>query len=195
MPGNRKDIEMKNRKIIQMSLVTALTFVFACLLLPYAASQTTQDPTQTAQKLSHGSQEQSQNLDQTTLSQTAQAGHYSITLKITLAETFNGPEPEMIRDGGAQPNEVDGPNPPNNHLAAFITEDGKPVLDANVEISYRSALLKDGEWTMLPVVRMHSAGKGLETTHFGNNVTVPTNGYDVRVTVNGTGPITFHFIR
>jgi hypothetical protein len=184
---------MKNRKIVQTSLVPALIFVFACLLLPYAASQTAQDPTQTAQKLSHGAQEQSQNVDQTTLSQTDQVGHYSVTLKVTLAETFNGPQPDMIRDGGAQANGVDGPNPPNNHLAAFITQDGKPVQDANVEISYRSALRRNDEWTVLPVARMHSAGAGLETTHFGNNVTLPADGYDVRITVNGTGPVTFHF--
>lgn len=184
---------MKNRKIVQISLVTALIFVFACLLLPYAVGQTAQTPIQPAQKLSHGAQEQSQNLDQTTLSQTAQVGHYSVTLKVMLAESFNGPQPEMIRDGGAPANEVDGPNPPNNHLAAFVTEDGKPVQNANVEISYRSVFRNDGEWIVLPVASMHAAGKGLETTHFGNNVTLPADGYEVRVTVNGTGPVTFRF--
>lgn len=72
-------------------------------------------------------------------------------------------------------------------------ESGKPVEDAAVEISYRRLSSKVAAWKKLPVVRMHVAGDGLETTHYGNNVDLPSGNYEVRVAVNGKGPVTFRF--
>jgi hypothetical protein len=38
---------------------------------------------------------------------------------------------------------------------------------------------------------MHVAGKGLGTTHYGNNVDLPAGTYEVRVTGDGSGPASF----
>ena len=79
---------------------------------------------------------------------------------------------------------------------AFVTQGGKLVEDASVTISYRQEPLATGStsttgsWKALGVVRMHVAGKGLETTHFGNNVHLASGTYDVRVSVNGSAPAT-----
>jgi hypothetical protein len=127
------------------------------------------------------------------VSKTATAGTYSVTLKVLPAESFRGPKAEMARDGGAEPNRLNGSAHPNHHMVAFVKENDKPVEDATVEITYRRASSMTGAWTKLPVVRMHVAGKGLETTHYGNNVGLPGGHYEVRVTVNGEGPATFRF--
>jgi hypothetical protein len=126
------------------------------------------------------------------ISQTAAAGDYSITLKVLPPESFHGAHAEMMRDGGAKADMVMGPGHPNHHLVAFVSKDGKPVEDAKVTISYRKTSPR-GSWMMLPVARMHVDGKGLETTHYGNNVTLPPGSYEARVTVNGTAHATFRF--
>lgn len=127
------------------------------------------------------------------INETAMTGVYSVTLKVMPAESFSGPNAEMIRDAGARPNQLDGPTQPNRHLVAFVKESGKPVKKAMVSISYRELSPKRGDWMSLPVVRMHVAGKGLETTHYGNNVKLEPGKYEARVTVNGSEPATFHF--
>jgi len=159
---------MKNRKIVRASLFMALAVLFAGLLSPRAA--------------------QAQNV-----SQTAMAASYSVTLKVLPPESFHGPKAEMVRDGGAEPNRLNGPAHPNHHLVAFIEANRKPLEHGKVEIRYRSASSKTGKWTTLPVVRMRVAGKGPGSTHFGNNVELPAGDYEVRVTVDGKGPATFHF--
>ncbi len=125
------------------------------------------------------------------ISKTEMAGKYSVTLKVLPAESFSGPTAEMVRDGGAQANEVNGPEQPNHHLVAFVKENDKPVEKADVKISYRESSSSAAKWTKLPVVRMHVAGKGPETTHFGNNVKLAPGSYEVHVTVNGSAPATF----
>jgi len=127
------------------------------------------------------------------ISETATAGVYSITLKVLPAESFSAPKAAMVRDGGAEPNLLNGPAHPNHHLVAFVTKGGKPVEDARVQISYRRLAPGTGAWTELPVVRMHAAGQGLETTHYGNNVRLSPGSYEVRVTVDGSGPATIRF--
>ena len=123
------------------------------------------------------------------VSKTETAGKYSITLKVLPAESFSGPKAEMVRDGGAKAVELNSPEQPNHHLVAFLRENNKPVEKAKVEISYREG--SSGKWTKLPVVQMHEAGKGLDTTHFGNNVKMPPGNYEVQVTVNGGAPAMF----
>jgi len=125
------------------------------------------------------------------VSKTAMAGSYSVTLKVLPAEAFEGKNAEMVRDGGAKPDLLDSPQPPNHHLVAFVEKDGEPVQKGTVKIDYRAAGSRD--WRPLPVARMHVKGKGLETTHFGNNLTMAPGDYDAQVTVNGSPPATFHF--
>lgn len=128
------------------------------------------------------------------VTKTAQAGAYSVTLEVLPPEAFTGADAPMVRDGGATPNAVDGPVDPNHHLVAFVKKDGKPVERATVTISYRKATgdkSESSDWTGLEVVRMHAAGKGVATTHYGNNVHLAPGTYDVRVSVNGSEPASF----
>jgi hypothetical protein len=159
---------MKNKIRLYPSLAAALIFAFAALLIPGATLAAN-------------------------VSKTAAAGAYSVTLKVLPAESFRGPKTEMARDGGAEPNFVNGPEHPNHHMVAFVKENGKPIESAIVKISFRRLSPKMGRTMELPVVRMHVAGKGLATTHYGNNVQLPAGNYEVRVTVNGEGPATFRF--
>ncbi len=120
----------------------------------------------------------------------ATTGDYAVTIRVLPAEAFTGPGSDMVRDGGAMPCAVDSKADPNHHLVAFVQEDGKPVEDANVTIRYCRTGAKDMPWTTLPVVRMHAAGKGLDTTHYGNNVRLQPGTYEVQVSVNGSKPAT-----
>jgi hypothetical protein len=159
---------MRNQNSYRLSFVTGLALAFAGLLLPH-----------TTQAMN--------------ISKTAKAGAYSVTLKVLPAESFSGPKAEMARDGGAEANLLDGPEHPNHHMVAFVSKDGKPVESATVKISYRELNTKGGAWTKLPVVRMHVTGKGLGTTHYGNNVKLDDGNYEARVTVNGKSTATFRF--
>lgn len=158
---------MRGKNTFPVSLA-ALTFALSILLAPVAAQ---------AQKIS----------------KTAKTGGYSITLKVLPAESFAGLHAEMARDGGAEPNDINSPEHPNHHLVAFVKQNGKPLETAKVSISYREVSPKEGDWMSLPVVRMHVAGKGPETTHYGNNVKLSPGTYLARVTVNGIGPAVFRF--
>ena len=107
-----------------MSLVIAPIFVLATLLAPRAA--------------------QAQNV-----SSTAMAGAYSVTLRVLPAESFSGPKAAMVRDSGAQPEQLDGPMHPNHHMVAFIKKNGTPVANAKVEIRYRKLSPMMGAWKSL----------------------------------------------
>jgi hypothetical protein len=133
------------------------------------------------------------NLRAENVSQTANAGPYTITLKVLPAESFMGPHAEMMRDGGAKADAMNGAGHPNHHLVAFVNEGDKPVENATVSISYRRLSPKKGSWMKLPVARMHVVGKGSDTTHYGNNVRLEPGSYEARVTVNGTAHASFHF--
>ncbi|MGH9718193.1 MAG: hypothetical protein ACRD4R_15905 [Candidatus Acidiferrales bacterium] len=124
-------------------------------------------------------------------SQVARSGPYTFTLKVLPPESFHGSHAEMTRDSGAKAVAVNGPAHPNYHLVVFIKKNGKPVEDAQVAITYRQSARQ--HWERLPVARMHVAGKGRETTHYGNNVNVSPGKYEVRVTVAGRRHATFRF--
>lgn len=159
---------MKKQLPISISLAVALLFALGSLLLPCAAQAQV-------------------------VSKTAMAGAYSVTLKVLPAESFRGPHAAMTRDAGAQPNFLNGPDHPNHHLVAFVRRDNKPVEKAGVDISYRMLSPHRTGWMKVPVVRMHVTGKGLATTHYGNNVRLMAGNYEVRVKVNGSRPAFFHF--
>jgi hypothetical protein len=127
------------------------------------------------------------------ISKTATAGVYSVTLKVLPAESFEGSDAEMMRDGGARADMLNEAGKPNHHLVAFIEENGQPVEDATVTISYRQVSPENGKWMSLPVARMHVAHKSMETTHYGNNVELTPGSYEARVSVNGKGPAIFRF--
>jgi len=159
---------MKKETLTRLTLAVSLTFAFACLLPPRLAG--------------------AQNV-----SEAGTAGKYSLDLKVLSAESFEGPHAEMARDAGAKANIATGNAAPNHHLVVFVKEAGKPVENAKVAISYRQLSPEKSKWITLPVVRMHMAGKGMETSHYGNNVKLAPGSYEVRVTVNGEGPATIHF--
>jgi hypothetical protein len=127
-----------------------------------------------------------------TISRTGDAGPYSITLKVLPAESFEGPSAEMAWDAGANPVLLGAPSAPDHHVVAFIERDGVPVKDADVAIAVERKGSASG-WQPLPVARMHVAGKGASTTHFGNNVKLEPGDYEARVTVNGKSSATFEF--
>jgi hypothetical protein len=158
---------MRKETFIRLLLVVGLTFICASLLPPHITW--------------------AQNV-----SETGTAGKYSLTLKVLPAESFEGPHAEMTRDAGAMANMAGGEAAPNHHLVVFVKENDKPVEEAKVTISYRQLSPEKGKWVSLPVARMHMAGKGMETTHYGNNVKLAPGSYEARVTVNGA-PATFHF--
>lgn len=127
------------------------------------------------------------------VSETKTVGAYKINLKLLPVEEFSGTDADMIWDGGAKPNLLLGPVHPNHHLVAFIFKDGQPVEKANVSIRYRELTPRRTGWKTLPVARMHIFLKGLDTTHYGNNVAFNPGKYDVHVRVND-GPLAdFHF--
>lgn len=156
---------LRRNSSVRLYFAAALALVCAALLVPrYAQAQV--------------------------ISQNAMAGKYSITLKVLPAEAFMGADAEMVHDGGAKAEMVNGPMHPNHHMVVFLQQDGKPVEHARVKISYRMGTM--GKWSKLPVARMHVKGKGLATTHFGNNVLLKPGSYQVMVRVNGKSA-TFHF--
>ena len=126
-----------------------------------------------------------------TISQTAKVGASTVTLKVLPAESFSGPMAMMVRDSGAEPVSLNTSANPNHHMVVFVTKNGEPVEDAQVAIRYRQVAARMGAWTKLPVVRMHMTGKGLKSTHYGNNLKLDAGGYEVRVTVDGSGPAIF----
>ena len=127
------------------------------------------------------------------ISKTEMAGKVSVTMKVLPAEQFKGPGAEMKWDGGANPDMMSNTSKPNHHLVAFLKEGGKPVDNASVNISYRELSPKKSGWTTLPVARMHVAGKGLATTHYGNNLWLAKGEYEARVTVKNNPPALFRF--
>lgn len=125
--------------------------------------------------------------------ETARTGAYAVTLKVLPAESFSGAHAAMAWDSGAKPVMLDAASKPNHHLVVFVKKDGKPVEDATVTIRYRMADAKGATWTSVPVARMHVAGKGPATTHYGNNVTIAPGTYMALVTVDGSAPAQFRF--
>lgn len=127
------------------------------------------------------------------ISKTTKTGNVWVTIKVLPAESFTGSEAEMAWDGGAKPHTLNDSPKPNHHLVAFIKRNGEPVEHAKVVIHYRNLSKKMSKWMSLPIARMHVAGKGLKTTHYGNNVKLEPGKYEVRVIVDKNSPAIFHF--
>lgn len=127
------------------------------------------------------------------VSKTKMAGKVSVTMRVLPAETYEGAGAEMKWDGGASAVTMNSTPKPNHHLVAFLKEGGKPVENASVMISYRELSPKKSDWTSLPVCRMHVAGKGMDTAHFGNNLWLAKGEYEARITVNKNPSVMFRF--
>ncbi|MGD8328321.1 MAG: hypothetical protein PVJ49_02720 [Acidobacteriota bacterium] len=120
------------------------------------------------------------------VSKTKMDGPFNVTLKVLPAEAFNGMNAEMTWDGGASSVNLSADPQPNHHMVVFVERDGEPVEHATVEMRYRPMQSGDMTWQSLPVARMHASGKGMETTHFGNNLELDPGRYDVEVTIDGS---------
>ena len=127
------------------------------------------------------------------ISKTQMTGNISVTMKVLPAEHFKGPGAEMKWDGGANPDFMNGTSKPNHHLVVFLKKGENPDENASVNISYRELSPKTSDWKSLPVARMHVAGKGLATTHYGNNLWLAKGEYEARVTVNNNPSAIFRF--
>ncbi|HYW75098.1 MAG TPA: hypothetical protein VFA48_00520 [Gammaproteobacteria bacterium] len=125
-------------------------------------------------------------------SRKAQAGPYTVALRVLPAESFAGSHSAMVWDGGAKPYLLGHSPRPNHHMVVFIKKQGKPVEKASVKIRYRLLGGSSGGWKTLPVVRMYVRGNGRSTMHYGNNVLLKPGNYAVRVQIAGTPPHLFH---
>ena len=74
----------------------------------------------------------------------------------------------------------------NRHLVVHIfdAESGKVIPNANVKMSFHNLADSPGISIKVPVVRMQMVGKGVQSTHYGNNVVMPDGSYSVAVVVN-----------
>jgi hypothetical protein len=127
------------------------------------------------------------------------AGPYRLQLVVLAAEPFFTPQQVaqghvaegMVVIGGAAPVPPDAVSHPNHHLVVHVYDraTGKALSGAHVSMTVASAA--GGSPSAVPIVEMQAVGKGVDSTHYGNNVTLAPGTYDVTVTVNGNAPATF----
>jgi hypothetical protein len=121
-----------------------------------------------------------------------------IELHVLPAEPFftkgqvaaGAPKEGMLIMGGAKPLLPDAKEHPNQHLVihVFDAKTSLAVTDAKVKMSFQS-LDENGNQTGrpidVPVVVMQAIGKGVQSTHYGNNVVMPDGPLAVSIIVNG----------
>jgi hypothetical protein len=96
----------------------------------------------------------------------------------------------MLTMSGAAAVAPDAESHPNHHLVVHVynAKTGKAVTDAAVEMGFQLLDNKgktSGAAVNVPVVVMQAVGKGAQSTHYGNNVTMVKGSYAVNVAVNG----------
>jgi hypothetical protein len=129
---------------------------------------------------------------------TATVGHMRIELYILPAEPFFTADEvttKKVHEGmliisGAEPLSLEANTRPNRHLVVHIfdAKTGKAMTTAKVSINFRQLDAKGkptGDSVNVPIVIMQVIGKGLESTHYGNNVVMPAGSYSVTVVANG----------
>jgi hypothetical protein len=131
---------------------------------------------------------------------TQTAGPYRIVLEVLPPEPFytkaqvkqNHVKDGMVVFGGAAPVQPDDASHPNHHLIihVFNSSTGKALRGGHVTMTYALASSSGAAATAVPVVEMRVIGKGPESTHYGNNVTLAPGTYHVIVTAMGK-PATF----
>ncbi len=129
---------------------------------------------------------------------TATVGGMRIELHILPAEPFftadevttKKVKAGMLIISGAEPLSLEANTHPNRHLVIHIfdAKTGKAITTAKVSMNFRQLDAKRkpiGESVNVPIVIMQAIGKGLESTHYGNNVVMPAGSYSVTVVANG----------
>jgi len=91
--------------------------------------------------------------------------------------------------GGAAPVAPDADPRPNHHLVVHVydAKTGKALTGAKITMKIQNLDEKgnlSGSSTAVPVVIMQAIGKGAESTHYGNNVSMPSGTCLVTVSVN-----------
>jgi hypothetical protein len=144
------------------------------------------------------------------IDQSKTAGPYRIELEVLPPEPFYSAKQVaagetkmgMLILGGAEPVQPDASSHPDHHLVVhvFQTTSNKALTNAKVRLTVQPLDSKGqptGRALKVPVVRMQMigmAGMGgmgaAETTHYGNNVSLPPGDYRVEAIANGY-PVSF----
>jgi hypothetical protein len=137
-------------------------------------------------------------VDAKNVMKTATVGDMRIELHILPAEPFftadevstKKVKAGMLIISGAEPLSLEASTHPNRHLVVHIfnAKTGKAITTAKVTISFQPLDAKGkstGNSINVPIVNMQVIGKGLESTHYGNNVVMPEGAYSVTVLANG----------
>jgi hypothetical protein len=128
---------------------------------------------------------------------TATVGDMRIELHVLPAEPFftasevaaKKVKSGMLIIGGAEPMSLEANANHNRHLVVHIYDAGtnKAITDAKVSMNFQQLDAKGkpmGTPVDVPVVVMEAIGKGVESTHYGNNVVMPAGSYSVSVMVD-----------
>ena len=137
-------------------------------------------------------------VDARNVMKTTIAGGMRIELHVLPAEPFFTADEvnlKKVKEGmliisGAEPLSLDSNTHPNRHLVVHIfdTKTGKAITTATVSINFQKLNAKGkptGNSIDVPIVIMQVIGKGLESTHYGNNVAMPAGTYSITVVANG----------
>jgi hypothetical protein len=128
----------------------------------------------------------------------ATVDHMRIEINILPAEPFFTADEvttKKVHEGmliisGAEPLSLEANTRPNRHLVVHIfdAKTGKAMTSAKVSINFQQLDAKGkpaADSVNVPIVIMQAIGKGSESTHYGNNVLMPTGSYSVAVVANG----------
>jgi hypothetical protein len=91
----------------------------------------------------------------------------------------------MLIMGGAKPLPPDAESKPNSHLVVHVFDalTDKAITNAKVKMSYQAG--QSDRPVDVPVVVMQAIGKGEQSTHYGNNVSLPDGPLTISLIVNG----------
>lgn len=131
------------------------------------------------------------------IDQSKNAGPYRVELVVLPPEPFYTAKQVAAGEGksgmlivsGAEPVEPDAPSHPDHHLIVhvFQKKTGEVVTDAKVRLAVQPLNSKGeptGKVEEVPVVVMRMIGMGTASTHYGNNVSLPSGEYRVNATIN-----------
>jgi hypothetical protein len=139
------------------------------------------------------------------IDQSKTAGPYRIELEVLPPEPFysakqvaaHESKTGMLILGGAKPVQPDAASHPDHHLVVHVFQKttNKALTDAKVHLTVQPLDSKGqptGKAMKVPVVRMQMTGMSgmggmgaAETTHYGNNVSLPPGNYRVEAIANG----------
>ena len=129
---------------------------------------------------------------------TATVDGMRIELNILPAEPFFTQEEvrsKKVKEGmliisGAEPLSLEANKRSHRHLVVHIfdAKSGKAITTAKVSMNFQQLDAKGkpiGDSVNVPIVIMQAIGKGVESTHYGNNAVMPAGSYSVTVVANG----------